>query len=205
VLGTPNIDRQARRREATRREILEAAWALVRDQGWDGLTLRAVAERVGMRAPSLYGHFDSKLAIVDAMFAQAWEEFDAETAHLASHLSGDPRQDLHDVASRVFDAMVVRPERYGLMHQRPVPGFTPSPEAFAPSVRSLGRFQSFLHDHGIDDQEAVDLYTALLTGLTSQQISNDPGGTRWRRLLPRAIDMYADAIGVPHSHDTTDR
>src|SRR4051812_30011310 len=64
MLGNPNVDRVARRRDATRREILEAAWALIREDGWAGLTLRAVGARVGMRAPSLYTHFDSKLAIV---------------------------------------------------------------------------------------------------------------------------------------------
>lgn len=40
------------------------------------------------------------------------------------------------------------------------------------------------------DTAGVDLWTGLITGLTSQQIANDPGGDRWRRLLPDAVDMY---------------
>lgn len=35
------------------------------------ITLREIAQRVGMRAPSLYSHFASKNAIYDAMFGQA--------------------------------------------------------------------------------------------------------------------------------------
>jgi hypothetical protein len=42
---------------------------------------------------------------------------------------------------------------------------------------------------GVRDQAALDLWTAVLTGLTDQQISNDPGGTRWTRLVDRAVDM----------------
>ena len=91
MLGTPNIDRQARRREDTRREILDAAWAVVQDAGWSGLTQRAVAERVGMRAPSLYGHFASKMDIVDGMFGQSWEEYVASTAELEARIPTEPR------------------------------------------------------------------------------------------------------------------
>jgi hypothetical protein len=36
----------------------------------------------------------------------------------------------------------------------------------------------------------MDLYTALMTGLSDQQISNDPGGDRWARLLDDALDMF---------------
>ena len=36
---------------------------------------------------------------------------------------------------------------------------------------------------GIDDGRQVDIWTAVLTGLTSQQMANDPGGDRWLRLV----------------------
>src|SRR5215469_10679796 len=70
----PNRDRKAERREATRREILDTAWEIARRDSLAAVTLREVAERIGMRSPSLYTHFDSKNAIYDAMFAQAWSE-----------------------------------------------------------------------------------------------------------------------------------
>ena len=39
------------------------------------MTLRDIADLVGMRAPSLYTHFPSKNAIYDAMFGDAWTQF----------------------------------------------------------------------------------------------------------------------------------
>src|SRR5262249_1551442 len=67
VIGRPNRDRKAERREATRKEILDAAWDAAHESSMPGLTLRDVADRVGMRQPSLYSHFDSKEAIYDTM------------------------------------------------------------------------------------------------------------------------------------------
>ena len=75
MLGTPTRDRQSERREATRAEILDAAWAIAQDKGLTELTLRDVALAIGMQAPSLYSYFPSKLAIYDAMFGQAWAQY----------------------------------------------------------------------------------------------------------------------------------
>ena len=44
---------------------------------------------------------------------------------------------------------------------------------------------------GITDPAALDMWTALLSGLITQQASNDPGGDRWRRLLDDAVEMFA--------------
>src|SRR3984957_17644308 len=75
VIVAPNRDRKAERREATRREILAAAWEAAHENSLAGLTLRDIATRVGMQQPSLYSHFASKNAIYDGMFEQAWQTF----------------------------------------------------------------------------------------------------------------------------------
>jgi hypothetical protein len=46
---------------------------------------------------------------------------------------------------------------------------------------------------GLQAPEHVDLWTALLTGLATQQVSNDLGGERWRRLVGPAVDMFVAA------------
>jgi AcrR family transcriptional regulator len=199
VIGEPTLDRQAKRRQATRQEIVDAAWAVAREQGLVALTLREVAARVGMRAPSLYSHFASKNAIYDAMFGQAWRDYLELVDGADPGLPGDPREALTAVALRFFDFAVADLPRYQLMNQRAIAGFRPSPAAYAPSVQALDRLRRTLAAAGVHDDQAIDLFTALIGGLVDQQLANEPGGERWRRLIGRAIEMYANELELPRT------
>jgi AcrR family transcriptional regulator len=195
----PNRDRRAERREATRREILDAAWEIARRDGLSSVTLREVAGRIGMRSPSLYTHFDSKHAIYDAMFAESWGElcavFDAMEALPAAH-----REALLAVAEAFFDFAAADLARYQLMNQRTIPGFRPSDEAYAQSLTVYDRMRAALSKCGVRAQADLDLWTGVIAGFIDQQLANDPGGARWRRQLPRLVDMYCDEVGVPGRH-----
>lgn len=197
MVVAPNRDRRAEQREATRREILEVAWDVAREQGLAQLTLREVATRVGMQPPSLYSHFASKHAIYDAMFGQAWEEFDAVAAEASTRLPDAPRPALKLVAATFFDFAVADFARHQLMNVRVIPGFEPCPQSYAPAVHVLERLREVFDRLRIDDPAAMELWTAVLGGLIHQQWANDPGGDRWRRLLDRAVDMFADEMGLP--------
>jgi AcrR family transcriptional regulator len=197
VIGTPLRDRAAERRSATRREILDAAWAVAREKGLAQLTLREVAHRVGMRAPSLYSHFASKSAIYDAMFGAAWTE--CHTVMSTATTAASPataREVLRLCARTFFDFAVSDLPRHQLMNQRIAVGFAPSAEAYAPAVATLEVVRERLRAHGVTRGEDVDLYVAIVTGLVDAQLANDPGGDRWGRLLDRAMDMFADDVGV---------
>ncbi len=196
MLGEPKRDRAAERREATQCEIVEAAWQVAREHGLAQITLREVARRVGMRAPSLYSHFDSKNAIYDAMFADAWTECLEVSRAAAQHEPDDDRDALKLYARTYFDFAASDLARNQLMNQRIIPGWEPSPEAYAPAVAVLQALRERAANHGVTRPEDVDLYTALVGGLVDSQLANDPGGDRWSRLLDRAIDMYADNLGL---------
>jgi AcrR family transcriptional regulator len=197
MLVGPRRDRVAERREATRREILDAAWAVAHEKGIAALTLKDVADRVGMRPPSLYSHFASKNAIYDAMFGQAWATYEAHAlAHMAT-LPDHPRTAVKQVARVFFDFAVADLARHQLMNQRTIPGFTPSPESYAPAVRVLEHGVATLAGLGVTERGHFDIWVALIGGLIDQQLANDPGGDRFSRLLEPAIDMWADAVGIP--------
>src|ERR1700744_6177428 len=57
-----------RRRVQTREENLDAALAVMTEQGVAALNLTEVARRVGLRQPSLYQYFDSRTSVYDALF-----------------------------------------------------------------------------------------------------------------------------------------
>jgi AcrR family transcriptional regulator len=201
VLGTPTSSRIAARREATRREILDAAWEAAREQGVAQLTLRDVADRVGMRPPSLYSHFDSKHAIYDAMFGQGWTDYLRLCQDRRPDLPPEPRARLRAIAHQFFDHSVADPAWFQLLNQRLVPGFEPSADSYAPSVAVIEMLREELAAMGVSDAEAMDLWVAVVGGLVDSQLANDPGGERYRRLLDRAVDMYADHVGLPPDTD----
>lgn len=197
MLGEATVDWQSKRREAARQEILSAAWDVAREHGLAALTLREVAARVGMRAPSLYSHFASKHAIFDAMFGQAWEEYDRLAADSTGRLPDEPRGVLREIARRYFEFATADLPRHQLMDQRTIPDFTPSDETYAHAVRVYDRLRTVMASIGISADEDLDLFVALIGGLADSQWANDPGGDRYARLLDRAVDMYADALHLP--------
>jgi len=167
---------------------LDAAWELARANGLAGLSLRDLAQTVGMRAPSLYVYFDSKTAIYDAMFAQGATQYLEAQRELV--LSGSALADLKAGMHFFVGFCTSDTVRYQLLFQRTVPDFEPSPQSFAIAVEGLQATRDRLKTMGFTDPAVLDLLTAIGTGLTDQQISNDPGGDRWIRLVDEAMEMF---------------
>jgi AcrR family transcriptional regulator len=189
-------DRRADRHAATKREILDVAWQLSRAKGLTGWALRDLADAVGMRTPSLYVYFGSKNALFDAMFADGNAELLSRVQRAVTDVQRrglPPAEVLRTGAQLFFDFCVEDPARHQLLFLRTVPGFEPSESSYSLARAVLERQTAVLRAAGVGGPEQVDLWTALLTGLVAQQLSNDPGGDRWRRLVDPAIDMFVAA------------
>ncbi len=197
--GKTNIDRRTARRQDTQVEIVDAAWETVRENGLAGLSMRDLGERVGMRAQSIYSYFASKHDIYDAMFLEGYQAFREWMNHAAAdeQFEADPMRAARQAVHAFVDFCTADPVRYQLLFQRTIPEFTPSPESYAVAVQAYEEMRERLVAIGVHDQETLDLWTAMMTGLTDQQISNDPGGARWTRLVDRAVDMLLADVRPP--------
>jgi AcrR family transcriptional regulator len=189
VLDNDSVeDTRAVRHAATRTRILEAAWKLARQHGLSALSLRDLAQEVGMRAPSLYTYFSSKNALYDAMYADGVRQLNEDVNQPPK--SSDPKQALRQRMKRLVRFALEDPVRFQLIDQRTIPGFEPSPQSFEISKSSIAQLHQELEAAGIRGGRSADLWRALSTGLINQQISNDPGGRRWARLADDAVDMF---------------
>lgn len=187
--GSSRIDA---RRAQTVREILDAAWQLAAQSGLDALSLREIAARVGMRAPSLYSYFPSKAAILDALFADGNKQLgDVLTSvHEALPANSTPRRRLVELLSAWIGFCQADQARYRLMFTSAVPGWRPSESAYTSSLDNYQRLSDYLALAGVTDPGDLDLCTALSAGLVAQQMANDPHGDRWLRRVEEVVDMF---------------
>jgi AcrR family transcriptional regulator len=194
--------RVASRRAATREQILDAAWELAREHGLTGFTLRELAGRVGMRAPSLYQYYAGKDAIYDAMFAAANRDFLAGTiATLSAHEDRAPREALVGGARFFLDFAAEDPARFQLLFQRAILDWEPSAAAYAPAQEAYELVRRRFATFGADDQAALDLWTAMVSGLAHQQLANDPGGHRWRDRIEEVADLFLHHLATRRDRD----
>lgn len=192
---TAALDWREARRQSTRDAIVDAAWAVVAETGLAGLSMRDLAKRAGTTTPTLYAYFDSKNAIYDAMFGQAARQF---AEHMAADCRGQDAGAVVSEATRRFVAFCLADvPRYQLLFQRTVPGFQPSAASYSSAVAALDDTRRRLADVGIGEPRHLDLLTAMLTGLVDQQVSNDPGGDRWVRLIDEMVEMFLTHCDQP--------
>jgi hypothetical protein len=59
-------------------------------------------------------------------------------------------------------------------------------------VGALEVTRELLARNGVHDPRHLDIWTAVTVGLVDQQVSNDPGGDRWSRLVDEVTQMFLD-------------
>jgi AcrR family transcriptional regulator len=181
-------DRRLARREAKQASILAEAWFLARRDGLAGISLRDLADRVGLRQPSLYVYFASKHDLYDVMFADGYQQFLAYLQRRPA--DNDPGTALVDLVTDLVQFSSDDIVRHQLLMQRTIPGFEPS----QPSWDLAQQFYDLVRDRlaaaGATRSDDIDVFSALIAGLAHQQIANDPGGTRWVQQAPRVVAMF---------------
>jgi AcrR family transcriptional regulator len=132
----------------SRDEILAVALPLLARDGVDGLTLRAVAERIGISSPALYHYFSGRDDLLDRLCELVAAEVDVTV---------DPSAAWDDAVVAVLTSMQRTFAQYPGVGVRVLGTRRPSPAAdrIASVVRDL------LLDGGLDDDTADRLLTSL--------------------------------------------
>ncbi|MDX8052023.1 TetR/AcrR family transcriptional regulator [Lentzea sp. BCCO 10_0798] len=99
-----------------RDEIIAAAVALL-DEGGDerAVTLRSVARKAGIAAPSIYPHFADQPSIMLAVVQQEMDALTATLREAADNASPDARARLFAVCNAYLDFAELHPQRYRIM------------------------------------------------------------------------------------------
>jgi AcrR family transcriptional regulator len=181
---------------AAGRELLEAG-------GLDAVTMLAVAERVGVRAPSLYKRFADRGALVAAIGAAALGDLALKLRPPAQ--DPDPSTGLRGIATAFRAFALSNPRAYELLFMNLPPGSRPPPElnaiASAPLLQVAERLVGA--ERALD---AARLVTAFTHGFVSMEIT---GAFRLGGSVDEAfrygVDALVDALTVARDKGPSQR
>jgi AcrR family transcriptional regulator len=132
--STAYAQAQAAGKASLRKLILDKASTLLETEGPAALTMRRIAAEVGCSTTVLYTMFGGKTGIAESL----WREgFDRLRAALEQPTGANPLERLAAMGRAYRDNALANRSYYAVMFQRPIPGFEPSPDAYAASLKPL--------------------------------------------------------------------
>jgi AcrR family transcriptional regulator len=197
--------RVQRNREAAVQSILDAARAIMREEGVAALSMQELARRMNMRAPSLYNYFSGKTEIYDMLFRLGFTMYDVHIKELMKASTG-LRDELRINIEGYMSFALENPDLYQLCFERPVPGFVPSKESLELSFgilnQSYQRARQYKKelDTKLTGQQIVDTVIAISHGLTAMHLANEPqlplGQGRFGSLIPVVLSILEKAMPI---------
>lgn len=135
----------------TRDAIVDAALAVLDEEGIDGLTVRAVATKLGVKAPALYWHVRDKQDLLDEMGTRVWRDI-SRRGELA--VTGDWR-----TALTAFG----RATRAGLLaHRDGARTFSGTYLTDPDLLRRQEQYLEWMQGQGFDVEAATDAFAVVL-------------------------------------------
>ena len=173
-------------------EIVAAARDLLEVDGVDGLSMRAVADRVGVRAPSLYKRVRSRDELLRLVAEAAVDELAARLDAVAVSAAGDePVTRLAALARTLRGFAHERPAGYRLLFSPPS-GAGLAPERLTPATAALFALTSELAGPQ-NALEAARTVTAWATGFIAMELA---GSFQLGGDVERAFEFGISRIGA---------
>jgi AcrR family transcriptional regulator len=168
-----------------REKVIAEAADVADEVGFDRLTLAAVAERTGVRLPSLYKHVESLDALRHGVAAQATRELATVMTEAAVGRAGADA--LHAVAAAYRDYGRAHPGRYVATLRAP----DPADEARVAAADAILRvIFAILAGYGISGDDAVDATRSLRAALHGFVTLEAAGGFGMPRDVDRSFDRF---------------
>jgi len=108
-------ERRLRQKEEVRSSILATAWQVVKDEGWQCLSIRKIADAIEYSVPVIYDHFENKEAIM-LEFAREGFRLLSKRIQKATEKSNDPAEQLKAIADTYWNFALKNKEHYQLMY-----------------------------------------------------------------------------------------
>ena len=180
-----SADRRTRAKEDTKRAILEAATTLFEQRGYDGFSLRQVAEGIGYTATTIYLYFKDKDELLLAVCTEGFAGFGA-ALEAASKRITDPQLRIREIGRAYINFGLSHPVHYRVMFMQ-TPDFVLSaanqPQDDASSYQIFLEAVTAAMRAGVipvaDPLETTNLLWAGVHGLVSLSLSSRGVVPKW--------------------------
>lgn len=131
---------------ALRREIMDAAVTLLAEVPSEpAVTLRAIARRAGIAAPSIYLHFSDRDAILDAVISESFDQL-AATMLAATDANAPATVRVRSLCRAYLAFTADFPGRYRVLFERAEPNLTADSPTYAEGLAVFDLLRSALAD-----------------------------------------------------------
>src|SRR6185436_15692247 len=108
-------ERRLREKEEVRSTILTAGWRLVKEEGWESLSIRKIADAIEYSIPVIYDHFENKEAILEEFGKEGFKVL-TKKLKKAKEKHQQPADQLKAIAEAYWDFAMKNTEHYQLMY-----------------------------------------------------------------------------------------
>jgi AcrR family transcriptional regulator len=112
ISSTTSVSRRERLRSEIRQEILDAARDLFVKDGYEAVSMRKIADRVGCSPGTLYLYFQDKSAILQAICLETFAKLDKMMERLNEDRTADPLQRLRRGGRQYIQFALDHPQHY---------------------------------------------------------------------------------------------
>jgi AcrR family transcriptional regulator len=121
--------------------LLDAASAILAEEGPEALTVRRIAAGAGCSTMLVYSRLGGKQGIVEALYVEGFQRLSAYIR--STRVTNDPLADLRRCGRQYRKFALENPTYYAVMFDG-VPDFRPSPDAYRIASHTLDNLTSFV-------------------------------------------------------------
>jgi AcrR family transcriptional regulator len=154
----------------TKDDVITTASEIADKYGLDHVTLKAVAEKLNIRTPSLYNHIDSLEDLLRDIAHRGMREMNARMTQAAIGVSGV--EAIKSVSLAYFDYLIAHPGVYEIIQWAGWHGNSETVSIFSEYRVLLEKIILSCHLKNPDTGAIIDLLTGFLHGYCTLQLGN---------------------------------
>jgi AcrR family transcriptional regulator len=175
----------------TRDSVIETAAIMADEVGLGSLTLAALAERLGVKQPSLYKHIDSLAGLHRSVSLLAKRELGEAISRAAVGRSG--AEAIFAMSHAYRDWAILHPGRYDVTQNPPAPGDVEDETTMVDTIQVITDVLAAYRLDGDDSIDAIRAFRSILHGFISLETS---GGFALKADINRSFERMIHGYTV---------